>query len=163
MGILRQLMILTLMPLTVWAGISHPACRCSNGEIRLHCPRLNQQTSSATPSHQVASTKSGKCSSCCGKAANNCRQSSKTKPHKPADSPESCCAETCHCTPVLLEGNTAVSLKKASVVILAQLEFLPISVSIVRLPRETRQELVAVDTGPGKPDNLILLFERFLI
>ena len=165
MNLLRKLMILTLMPLTAWSGIGQVACRCSNGEIRLHCPRMNQPKSAAAPSSNVCASEGGGCKSCCGQdsSTHSCCHSAKQATTKSKDQTPACCAETCHCTPVLLPGNGGAPPKTVSVPVLSHVEFLPSTVSVIRLPRIAQVDLIAIDTGPREPKDLIVLFERFLI
>jgi hypothetical protein len=165
MHLFRQLMILSLMPLTALSGMPDVACRCSNGEIRLHCPKLNQPKSVVNHLSDGCASKSGDRKSCCGGggASRSCCQSAKRAANKSDNQSPSCCAETCHCTPVIVEGNSGAKLNAENVPVLSDVEFLPVLVSVVRLPRLTRVDLVAIDSGPDQPDDLIVLFERFLI
>ena len=163
MNLFRQLTILTLMPLVAWSGMPDVGCRCSNGEIRRNCPKLAQSTLVA--SSNTRASKSGNCQSCCGGNATtrSCCQSVKRATSQSENLPVSCCAENCRCMPVLLEGDGGARLNtpKASVPVPA--EFLPIPVAVVRLPRMTEVDRVAIDTGPHESEDLIVLFERFLI
>lgn len=171
MILLRQLMILALVPVTAWSGMPHVACRCSNGEVHLFCPRLNEaqaateptaarqklaDSSSCCKSPKNASSKSG-CGSteggtCCGS------QSSGSN-----DQGAGCCAAGCHCTAVYISFETGPTLKKVSVPELTQFVLAAAPVSVIRLPRVTRVDLGSAETAPRVPDDLIVLYERWLI
>lgn len=156
MSFLRRLLILALVPLTAWAGMPHLACRCSNGSVRLYCPKLASQMNSdcqRTP-HQDAKKScctSGKASCCCGASK------------KASDQESACCGSGCHCTPVLLEQSVSPALKKAVLPVLVQLDLVALLAVPVQLPRITRVDFRALNSEPRVPDDLVILCERWLI
>jgi hypothetical protein len=158
-------MILSLMPLTAWSGMPDIACRCSNGEIRLHCPMLNQPKLVVNHSSEGIASKGGDRRSCCGGsgASRHCCQTAKRAANKSENQSPSCCAETCRCTPIIVEGNSGAKLKTEDIPAFSDVDFVQIAVLIVRLPRLTRTDLVVIDSGPDRAHDLIVLFERFLI
>lgn len=156
MSYLRRLLILALVPLTAWAGMPHLACRCSNGSVRLYCPKLASQLKSDCQSASDPDTKKSCCTS--GKSSCCCAASKK------ASGPESaCCDLGCHCTPVLLEPSVSPALKKAALPELVQLDLVALPAAQVQLPRITRVDFRALNSGPRVPDDLIILCERWLI
>ena len=167
MFFLRQLMILAMVPLTVWSGMPHQACRCSNGEIRLFCPRLNQSQAAADPSKSdstsccTQSKVEGR-KSCCGgsRGVACCGSHDGDGSQKGAQ----CCAAGCQCTAVYVSPENSSVAKNVSVPDLTQFGLLAIPASAIRLPRFAPVELsIRIDTGPRVPDDLIVLYERWLI
>ena len=167
MFLLRQLLILAMVPLTMWSGMPHQACRCSNGEIHLFCPRLNQSQAAAD---QPKSDSTSCCTSpkvegrksccggsqgvtCCGSHAGDGRQNG-----------VQCCAAECNCTAVYVSPENSSVAKNVSVSELTQFGLVAIPVSAIRLPRFALADLsVQIDTRPRVPDDLFVLFERWLI
>ena len=158
-------MILALMPLTAWSGMSHVGCRCSTGEIRLHCPKLNHSQMAAGASSIASASRSGESTaSRDGKATTrSCCQSAKQATNKSENQVPPSCAESCQCTPVLLEGNSGAKLRSEKLPVVGRSHFVSIAVSVSRLPCVTRGNLDAIDMGPHELEDLIVLFERFLI
>ena len=146
-------MVLALVPLTLWGGSPHLACRCSTGEIRLFCPRLTLQTSERD-SKACAAIDSGR-KSCCGYASCCGSKSGQEKLE--------CCARGCKCTPVLLQADGGPTLKKVVAPELIQLDLAMIPVIEIRLPRVTRVDLRILYVDQRVPDDLIVLWERWLI
>ena len=160
MNFLRRIMIFALMPMTVWGGMTHVACRCSNGEVRLNCPRLNQKLSAKTASSACCQSTSGERKPCCcGGGGKSGRYVAKSHGHQPT----SCCAEICHCTPVYLQANSTPSLKKVSVADQIRIDLESVLVSVVRHSRSTPVDATSVDASQRVPDDLIVLWERWLI
>ena len=159
MFFLRQLLILAMVPLTLWSGMPHQACRCSNGEIHLFCPRLNPSQAAAEPAGCVSpscctSSKGEGRKSCCGDSQNS---------HGSQDGAK-CCAAGCKCTAVYLAPEGSSVAKNVDVPKLTQFGLVAISASAIRLPRFAPADLsVRIDTGPRVPDDLIVLYERWLI
>ena len=167
MFLLRQLLILAMVPLTMWSGMPHQACRCSNGEIRLFCPRLNQSQAAADQPKSdstlcCASSKVESWKSCCGgsQGAACCGSHDSEGSQKGAQ----CCAAGCKCTAIYIAPDGSSVAKNVSVPELAQIALLAIPVPAICLPRFAPVDLsVQIDTGPRVPDDLIVLFERWLI
>lgn len=158
-------MIVSLMPLVAVSGMPDVACRCSNGEIRRHCLKLNQSKSIVSQMLVGFTCRSGSSKSCCGGtgAARSCCQAKKqvtnqSKYHSPV-----CCAETCHCTPILLEGNSGARLRTDGIPVPSRVDFLPIASFVVPIPRLTRVDLDIIGISPHEPEDLIVRLERFLI
>ena len=165
MGLFRQLMIFSLMPLVALSGMPDVACRCSNGEIRRHCPKLNQSRSIVSPTSVGFTSRSGSPKSCCGGtgATRSCCQAKKQVPSQSEHPSPACCAESCHCTRVLLEGNSGARLKTDGIPVPSRVDFLLIPLFVVRSPRLTRVDLDIIGISPHDPEDLIVRLERFLI
>ncbi len=160
MTFLRPLMILALVPLMAWSGMPHVACRCSTGEVRLFCPKMYQ---SASPSKSQASCGSADSqqASCCGASvASGCRGSGKKSQNQKQPS---CCADTCHCTPVILAADTGLKPKIEILPDLQQIELLPITVCTLSQPHAAHVDLSGIDPIPLVPDDLVVLTGRWLI
>lgn len=153
MNFFQRVMVLALVPLTLWGGTPHLACRCSNGEIRLFCPRLTLQTNQRDS--KACSTAQTGCKSCCGHAT-CCGSNSEP------DQPE-CCASGCRCTPVLVQTDAGPALKKVVLPELIQLDLATMPVVEIRLPRVKQMDLSILDVDQRVPDDLIVLCERWLI
>lgn len=154
MSFFQRVMILALVPLTIWSGSPHLACRCSTGEVRLFCSRLTLQTSQRN-SNPCLAPDASEHRSCCGGAA--CCGS--TSNHEKSE----CCASGCRCTPVLVQADAGPTLKKVVVPELIQLDLATMPVMEIRLPRVTRMDLSILDVDQRVPDDLIVLCERWLI
>ena len=170
MILLRQLMILALVPITAWSGMPHVACRCSNGEVKLFCSRLNegQSVHQPTAAGQTPADSSYCClskqadhKSCCARASGGscCGSRGIDSNHQGA----SCCAAGCHCTAVYVPSETGPTLKKVSMPELTEFMLAAVPVPVIHLPRVVRVDLGSTETGPRVPDDLIVLFERWLI
>ena len=161
MFLLRQLMILALMPLAVWNGVPHVACRCSNGEFRLYCPKLNQSQAVADSSACGNSSDGAVHKSCCGAAHGKkcCGAQASGTSHQGAE----CCAAGCRCTAVYIQSDVGSVLKVVNVSEWTQLALAVVPMSVVHFPRVTRVDLSSIDTNPRVPDDLIVLCERWLI
>jgi hypothetical protein len=167
MFLLRQLLILAMVPLTMWSGMPHQACRCSNGEVHLFCPRLNQSQAakdvaeSAPPSCCASSKVEGQEFCCSGSQGTACCGS-----HTGDGSQKGaqCCAAGCKCTAIYVAPENSSIAKNVSVPDLTQFGLLAIPAPAIRLPRIAPVELsIRIDTGPRVPDDLIVLYERWLI
>lgn len=154
MTFFQRVMILALVPLTIWSGSPHLACRCSNGEIRLFCPRLTLQTSQRDSKCSLASDAS-EYKLCCGGVACCGSTSNQEKAE--------CCASGCRCTPILVQVHAGPTLKKVVVPELIQFELATTRVMEIRLPRVARVDLSILDVDQRVPDDLIVLCERWLI
>lgn len=161
MFLLRQLMILALMPLAVWNGMPHVACRCSNGEVRLYCPRLNQSQTVADSPACGNSSNGETHKSCCGAAQGKkcCGSQGSGTSHQGAE----CCAAGCRCTAVYIQSDVGPVLKVVSVPEWTQFALAVVPMSVVHFPRVTQVDLSSIDTNPRVPDDLIVLYERWLI
>lgn len=161
MTVLRQLMILAMVALTLWSGTPHAACRCSTGEIRLFCPRLNQtpvadaSTSCCAPQATGGQTccgtnKSAKCSAC---------------PNAPScDSGSNCCSLGCACSRIVVSSELIPVPTKAQAPEFFRCDWAVVSGFLRnQIPRVTRVDLSSVETVPRVPDDLIVLCERWLI
>lgn len=165
MSLLRQITVLVLMPLMAWPGMPKVACRCSTGEFRLFCSRINtavdafggcHSTSCAAKAGRQPSAsvpQSGCQSGCCCQSA-----------HRQTNSlPTSCGSSGCRCTPVFLASNSATKPSTESVPLPLQGEYLvDVTVAIpaqVGCPREA----LRFDVGPPlMTRNLVVLYQRFL-
>lgn len=156
MTVLRQLMILALVPVTAWSGTPHVACRCSSGEVRLFCPKL-YDSASRSMSHAGCCSTAGQISCC---VTGGCCESGKKSPHQ---TEPSCCADTCHCTPVILAADASTKPKVENLPDIQQVEFLPITVCVICQPLVTRVDLSGIDPIPLVPDDLVVLTGRWLI
>ena len=159
---LRQLMILALMPLAVWNGMPHVACRCSNGEVRLYCPKLNQSPTVSDSPVCGNSSHIAVYQSCCGTAQGTkcCGSQGRETSHQGTE----CRAAGCRCTAIYLQSDVGPVLKVLSVSEWTQFASAVVPMSVVHFPRETRRvHLSSIDSGPRVPDDLIVLFERWLI
>ena len=162
MYLFRLLTILTLLPVTAMSGVPIVGCRCSNGDVRLSCPKLraeqSRKASEATgcsDSPKVAARKS-----CCGgsQGAGCCGANSKS-----AGEGESCCADGCRCTPVLLKSEVGPNLAKVCVPELVQHDLANISATAGMLVRIARIDISRVESKPDVPIDFVVLYERFLI
>ncbi|MDB5347357.1 MAG: hypothetical protein JWP89_5734 [Schlesneria sp.] len=160
MTFLKQLLILAFVPLTAWSGMPHLACRCSNGEVRLFCPRMNLQTNKQSSCGSVADRSEQK--SCCGRNNGACCSSSSSGKGSSSQRPE-CCVTGCRCTPVYLANETGPTLKKVVLPELVQLDFIAASITEFRQPRIVRVDLGTLKIDRRVPDDLIVLCERWLI
>lgn len=164
MNLFRLLTILALMPLTAWSGMPHVACRCSNGEIHLACPRLNQaKVVSDTASSNICQKATNAIThrSCCGGAkVSKCCGSSTGES---SDQGAGCCADGCRCTPVLLQADVGTTLKKVCLPELTSLDLANLSLPVIRETRSTPVELSVFDAGPRAPIDIVVLYERWLI
>lgn len=156
-----------MVPLTLWSGMPHQACRCSNGEIHLFCPRLNQSQAatdsadSASPFCCTSSMAEGRTSCCGGSQGATCCGSQDSDG---SQNGAQCCAAGCKCTAVYLAPEGSFVAKNISIPELPQFGLMVIPASAIRLPRFAPVDLsVQIDTGPRVPDDLIVLYERWLI
>ena len=155
MAVLRQLMILALVPLTAWSGMPHVACRCSNGEVRFFCTRMNQQA------QQNSATCGGtERKSCCG---GNGRTWCGSAASVTGQQGTECCAADCRCTPIYFQTEAGPTLKKVVLPELMQLDLAAIPAIEIRLPRIMRVDLSTLKSDQRVPDDLIVLCERWLI
>lgn len=155
---LRQLLAFALVPLTAWSGMPHVACRCSTGEIRLFCSRMGQSVPHSQSNASCCSAGSQK-HSCCGAnvIGGSCGSGKKSQQKS------SCCAETCHCTPVILEAGTGLKPKAEVLSDVQQVELLPITVCTMSQPHAARVDLSGIDPIPLVPDDLVVLTGHWLI
>ena len=163
MSLFRLLTILILLPVTVVSGMPLVGCRCSNGEVRLFCPKLRAEQSRKA-SGEIACCETQKPAaqkSCCtGNQSTSCCGSKSSK--SPSEG-ESCCADGCHCTPVLLIAEVGPKLTKACVPDVFQHVLANIAATEGILVRVARVEISRVESKPDVPIDRIVLFERFLI
>lgn len=159
-------MILALVPLTAWSGMPHVACRCSNGEVHLFCPRLNE--SSAKTEQAVTGPESGCQSagqtdhkSCCASTAGGTRCGSQV--NGSGEQGESCCAAGCRCTAVCLASEISSTVKKISSPEPTQFHWVSVPMAVSDRSRVTHVDLGSIDAAPRVPDDLIVLCERWLI
>jgi len=163
MYLFRLVTILILLPVTVLSGMPHVGCKCSTGEVRLSCPKLTaeraRKTSEATTCCNSEKTVVHK-SCCSGNEVTKCCGSSR---HKLPSDGESCCADGCRCTPVLLTAEIGLKLAKVSIPEIVQNDLANISAVSCILVRISRIDIDRFELKPDVPIDLIVLFERFLI
>src|SRR4051794_29837448 len=101
MSLIRLLTVLTLLPVTATSGLPHVACRCSNGDVHLFCPRLGQpaQKTLDVISHAYPTKKAVHKSCCGGMKAAKCPDSSS---RGLLSENESLSTPGCRCAPVYL-------------------------------------------------------------
>ena len=161
MTVLRQLMILAMVPLTLWSGTPQVACRCSTGEIRLFCPKLNQ-TLVAEDSASCCASKTAGGHSCCG-TANSAKCLASTSDGS-GDPGATCCSSGCACSRIVLPSDLVPVQTKAQVPEIVRCDWAVVSRCLrAQIPSETRVDLSSVETVPRVPDDLIILCERWLI
>ena len=159
---LRQLLVLLLMPLSAWSGLPQVGCRCSNGDILTHCPKLSRALISIQVVN-VANTSTGNPHSCCCESVETsdcCRKASKQSKHNDPH----CSAKACHCSAVLLDAPSRVSDNEVSLPDLNQrLVTLDLFVSL-RLASLAHHGFAGTFiTGPPKTTDLIVLLGHRLI
>ena len=163
MSLFRLLTILILLPVTVVSGMPLVGCRCSNGEVRLSCPKLRAEQSRKA-SGQIACCEVQKPAaqkSCCGGKQNSGCCGSKSG--KSPSEGESCCAAGCHCTQVLLTAEVGPKLTKTCVPDVFQHVLANIAATESILVRVARVDISRVELKPDVPIDIVLLYERFLI
>lgn len=159
MALLRQFLILALVPITAWAGMPHLACRCSNGEVRLFCSRMGQQSKDHARGACSSSSSPERKSCCRGNAAACCGSSTGAVNRQGSE----CCVSGCRCTPVYLEGDASTTLKKVVLPEVVQWDLPQVSITQIQRPRIVRVDLGTLKFEPRVPDDLIVLCERWLI
>lgn len=163
MNLFRLLTILILLPVTVLSGMPYVGCRCSNGEVHLSCPKLRaKQSQKASDSTVccVTQTPSTENSCCAGNQSTSCCKSKgKTVPGEG----ESCCADGCRCTPVLITAEVGPKLAKVSVPDLVHNGLANLSAVTGILVIVSRVDGRCIESKPDLPIDLIVLFERFLV
>lgn len=162
MIVLRQIMVIALMPVVAWTGMPQVACKCSTGEIRLSCPRLNSaslnlpsQTSTAaccrpTP---AASRVNKPAAGCC------CCAVAKTQESQHA----TCSLRGCYCTRIVLAAGdlTITTIKGAAST--GMFEFAQLPAFAIHLPQTVQSAVNSFDTGPPPQNDINLVFQRLLI
>ncbi len=157
MNLVRLLTVLILLPVTALSAVPHVACRCSNGEVHLSCPRMAQPQPASDAKSCCNTLQTTGRKSCCG--SNQCGGSSNRKLPAPHSS---CSAAGCHCTPVYLTADVGPKLTKVCVPDLVQLELADLSATAAIVMHVAHKDLSRIDFTP-EPVDLILLYERFLI
>ncbi len=161
MTVLRQLMILAMVPLTLWSGTPQIACRCSTGEIRLFCSKLNQ-AQFADASGSCCASKAAGGHICCGtaKAAKCSACPSETS----RESGSTCCSSGCTCSRIVLSSELILVPTKAQAPDLVLCDWAVVSAFLpIQIPRMTRVDLSRIGSVPRVPDDIIVLCERWLI
>ncbi|MDB5347414.1 MAG: hypothetical protein JWP89_5791 [Schlesneria sp.] len=160
MALLRQFLILALVPITAWGGMPHLACRCSSGEVRVFCSRMGQQSKDRVQVACSSDSSSRERKPCCrGNGALCCTSSTSSSGLQGSE----CCASGCRCTPVYLQGDAGTTLKKVALPELVQLDLPATSIAQIQLPRIVKVDLGTLRFQPRVPDDLIVLCERWLI
>lgn len=161
MNLFRLLLVLALMPVTAYSGLPHIACRCSNGDLHLYCPKLTRATQSCRSQSSSANSAQKATRSCCHCA------SQETLACDKADEPQgceaTCCQGSCQCTAVALADDAGPVPVKVLVpeVVQAVLEFVPF-LNIQELNDSCRASLVA-DIEPHSAVDIVIVYERILI
>ncbi len=160
MTFFRRVMIPAMVLLTAWSGTPHMACRCSSGEVRLFCARMNQQARQRDSATCDSTSGCGERKSCCGGSGGACCGSPATGSSQQGSE---CCATGCSCTPIYFPAEAGPTLKKVVLPELIQFDLAAISVMEIRLPRITCVDLSTLGFDQRVPDDLIVLCERWLI
>lgn len=164
MTAVSRLMILMLMPVMAWQALPHLACRCSNGEVHLLCPKMTSRATSAKSTDSRCTSQGEPRKSCCNeKSSSNCCCSTKAETANAGEPATSCSSRNCHCTPVYLDASNVTKTRIDCQTVVGQFEFVltttPVAHRLVLAPTQPR----AIDSGQPLAANRIVLFERFLI
>lgn len=166
MSLLRQTMILVLMPLTAWTGMPQLACQCSTGEIRLNCSRLI----SSARARSIEKTPADSNRSCCQRVAAVERVAKSTA--------RSCCGTTkqsqaskqigstaleCRCVAIVLTVASVPNAKFTCQIDSNPIGFVPRTIGLAQAMFTMRSISNPRDTGPPVSGDLIVFFERLLV
>ncbi len=159
MRLFRLLLVLALMPVTAYSGMPRVACQCSNGELRLHCPKLEQATTaSASRIH------------CCQRQQNVaprsrcCRsQAAHAESNPPIADQAASCESGCQCTPVWLASDVGPTLSKVTAPEPVQIDLYSVPMVASGHSQQAFVTSKAIDTGPVVAIDFVIAYERFLI